>query len=53
MAYEGEYETVEDYDEEDSGEEEEDVEEVVVTKRRTKKWKVCVFSLNCSMHGVC
>jgi len=39
MAYEGEYETVEDYDEEDSGEEEEEVEEVVVPKRRTKKWK--------------
>ena len=42
MAYEGEYETVEDYDEEDSGEEEEEVEEVVVQKRRTKKWKVRV-----------
>mmetsp|Transcript_54221 Transcript_54221/g.131548 ORF Transcript_54221/g.131548 Transcript_54221/m.131548 type:complete len:203 (+) Transcript_54221:106-714(+) len=39
MAYEGEYETVEDYDEEDSGEEEEEVEEPVVVKRRTKKWK--------------
>lgn len=42
MAYEGEYETVEDYDEEDEDEEEEEVDEIVAapTKRRSKKWKV-------------
>ncbi len=43
MAYEGEYETVEDLeDEEDEEEEDEEEEEVAPTKRRTKKWKVSV-----------
>ena len=40
MAYEGEYETVEDLEDEDDEEEEEDEEVAAPTKRRTKKWKV-------------
>jgi hypothetical protein len=40
MAYEGEYETVEDIEEEESDVEEED--EVAPRKRREKKWKVRV-----------
>jgi hypothetical protein len=41
MAYEGEYETVEDIEEEESDVEEDDEEdEVAPRKRREKKWKV-------------
>jgi len=40
MAYEGEYETVEDIEEESDVEEEEEEEIAPVRKRREKKWKV-------------
>jgi HMG (high mobility group) box len=40
MAYEGEYETVEDIEEESDVEDEEEEEEVAPRKRREKKWKV-------------
>jgi hypothetical protein len=43
MAYEGEYETVEDIEEESDVEEDEE-EEVAPRKRREKKWKVRLCS---------